>query len=184
MKNLAIFDFDGTLFRSPERPAWLKEKGWWGQPMSLNPPCVPEKPGSDWWVSATVEAAKKCIADPDTYTVLATGRLHNKFHTRLHALLTQAGLRFDEVHMLPGGSTLPFKLKVITTLLAKLPVERVEVWEDRSEHIGAFKAVIDQSGKESEIHLVSTKSHELECPEETQAERVVARFVASLHFAR
>jgi len=181
IKNLHVFDFDGTLFRSPEKPDWWGDKGWWGNPESLSPPCVPEKPGPDWWVSSTVAEAKKSIADPETFTVLITGRLVKKFHARMFHLLGGVGLRFDEVHLTPGGGTLPFKLKVIESLIHKLQVEKIEVWEDRSEHVGAFKSLCEQFGKESEIHLVSTKAHALECPPpptgETMAERVVASFL-------
>jgi len=182
IKYLHIFDFDGTLFRSPERPAWWREKGWWGKHESLSPPCVPEKPGSDWWVESTVSAAKKAISDAESYAVLITGRLAGKFHARVFELLSQVGLRFDETHLTPGGGTLPHKLRVIEDLIKRLPIEKVEIWEDRSEHVGAFKSVIEQFGKESEIHLVSTHAHALECPppEESMAERVVARFLTAV----
>ncbi len=179
-KRLCIFDFDGTLFRSPEKPDWWPEKGWWSKAESLGPPCVPEHPGSDWWVSSTVEAAKAAISDPDTYAVLITGRLAGKFHKRVPELLKQAGLRFDEVHLTPGGGTLPFKLKVIEALLQKLAVEKVEVWEDRAEHVGAFKSLVEQFGIESEIHLVTTHAHPLECTQESMPQRVVARYLKAL----
>lgn len=179
IKNLHIFDFDGTLFRSPEKPDWWKDKGWWGKLESLNPPCVPKEPGADWWVGSTVEAAKKAISDPETFAVLITGRLAGKFHARMFELLSHAGLRFDEVHLTPGGGTLPFKLKIIEALIQKLPIEKVEIWEDRSEHVGAFKSVVEQFGKESEIHLVSTRAHALECTPESMAERVVARYLGA-----
>lgn len=179
IKKIHVYDFDGTLFRSPEKPTWWKDKGWWGKLESLNPPCVPEKPGSDWWVESTVEAAKKSISDPEAFAVLCTGRLSGKFHGRMFDLLGQAGLRFDEVHLTPGGGTLPFKLRVIEALLHKLnDVAKVEIWEDRSEHVGAFKSVVEQFGIESEIHLVSSKAHTLECTEESMAQRVVARYLA------
>lgn len=181
IKYLHLYDFDGTLFRSPERPSWWPEKGWWSKAESLGPPCVPDKPGAEWWVESTVEAAKKSISDPETFAVLCTGRLLAKFHARMFNLLGHIGLRFDEVHLTPGGGTLPFKLKIIESLLNKFPdLEKVEVWEDRSEHVGAFKSMAEQFGKESEIHLVSTRAHPLECSQETLAERVAARFLGQV----
>lgn len=178
IKNLHIYDFDGTLFRSPEKPAWWKERGWWGQVESLSPPCVPERPGSDWWVSSTVDSAKASTSDAETYAVLITGRLAGKFHARLFELLGQVGLRFAEVHLTSGGGTLPFKLKVIENLIHKLGIAKVEVWEDRSEHVGAFKSICEQFGIESEIHLVSAKDHPPACTQEAIAGRVAAAYTA------
>jgi len=179
LKTLAVFDFDNTLFRSPTRPDWWPDLGWWSKPESLAPPCVPEHPGPDWWVSSTVDAAKAAISDMGTFAILITGRLSAKFHARVFELLHQAGLRFDEVHLTPGaGGTLEFKLQVITGLTKTLGVQAVEIWEDRAEHLGPFKAAVEQFGITPEIHHVSTHAHPLECTPGNTAKRVTAKFLA------
>ena len=71
--ELHIYDFDGTLFRSPHQPA-VWEGDWWSDPASLLPPCVPEKPGSEWWIASTVSSAKRSISDSDVFAVMMTGR--------------------------------------------------------------------------------------------------------------
>ena len=76
--ELHFFDFDGTLFRSPFPPEWWPWPGgtkWWSWEESLTEPCVPERPGREWWNGPIVQQAKKSIKDPNVYAVLATGRI-------------------------------------------------------------------------------------------------------------
>jgi len=79
MKRLSCFDFDGTVANVPERPlanedkrAW-NGKDWWGSEASLT---HPDKGGFyDGSVNEEVITAfKEARADPDTYTILLTGR--------------------------------------------------------------------------------------------------------------
>jgi|SaaInlStandDraft_4_1057021.scaffolds.fasta_scaffold00075_39 hypothetical protein len=47
MPELHLYDFDGTLFRSPEEPKWwsdVSKKNWWTSAPSLDEPCVPRQP--------------------------------------------------------------------------------------------------------------------------------------------
>jgi hypothetical protein len=73
--KLAIFDFDGTLARVPERPqphepkhGW-KGKDWWGSKESLAPPFYHYEMND-----SVMEAFKKAKTDPNTHTILLTGR--------------------------------------------------------------------------------------------------------------
>ena len=178
--QLHIYDFDGTLFRSPEKPEWWT-KGWWGRIESLSPPCVPEKPDAEWWVPSAVSAAHKSISNASVYSVMMTGR-PTKFGARVHELLASVGLRFDE-HLFVGagaGGTLGSKLKHIDALMTKLAVTRVEMWEDRTEHIGPFDSFLKTKDVESEIHLISTTPMPLACgPEDDPSVRVAVKFALS-----
>ncbi len=179
--RIAIFDFDGTLFKSPVKPDWW-QKGWWGRPESLNPPCVPERPGSDWWNTPVVSEAKRAIGASDTYAVLLTGRLVSRFTERVRDLLRQAGLRFDEVILTPGGGTLSFKLKTIDRLLSNFPeIEILEMWDDRPEHTGEYRSHLAQHGIEFIIHDVPSVAKEPEClpGEDVTAAKVLARHLSS-----
>jgi hypothetical protein len=175
IRAVHIFDFDGTLFRSGEPPAWWpKGKGWWGSPASLDPPCVPERPGAEWWIGSTVADAKASISDPEVYSVLLTGRLAARFDRRVRALLSQAGLHFDEVILTPGGGTLPFKLKIIERLLAQNPdLKHVQMWDDRVEHISVFEKALATHGIDFKVNVVRATPHDAECAE--PAARVAAR---------
>jgi len=167
MDRLAIFDFDGTLFRSPERPPWWPLQGFWGRPETLSPPFVPEKPGADWWVSGVVSEARQAIGDANTYSVMLTGR-PGKLGGRVKDLLSGAGLKFDEAHFAGAGAgnTLASKLGIIEKLVEKLNVKRVEMWDDRVEHVGPFEAHLEKLGVEFQVYRVTSTPHEFEVGEE------------------
>ena len=108
--ELHVFDFDNTLFRSPERPEGWERRGWWSYPESLDPPCVPAEPGPDWWNASVLQDARDSIGDEGTHTLLLTGRLEDRFADRIAELVAQQALEFDEIRLTPSGiGTLPFK---------------------------------------------------------------------------
>jgi hypothetical protein len=160
--KLAIFDFDGTLFRSPEKPEGWNE-GWWGNPASLAPPIVPETPSAEWWNGSVVQRAKRDISDDETVAVLITGRLAKKFTPRLRDLLSQAGLKFQHVYLAPGGDTESYKIRVIGELLKEYPmVTGVDIWEDRANHLKKFADFVESQNKAAFPHLVTVAAHEPE----------------------
>jgi hypothetical protein len=138
--KLAIFDFDGTLFRSPEPPEDWDESLWYDI-NSLAPPIVPKVPGPEWWVQTVVAAAKLAQeSEPTTRTVLMTGRSDGIYNTRIHELLFQAGLDFHEVHLNPGRNVLDFKMRAIGDILENHPsIREAEAWDDHEENLQAFE---------------------------------------------
>jgi len=175
--RIAIFDFDGTLFRSPEKPDWWPFAGFWGRLETLSEPYVPDAPDAGWYVGSAVEAAKKAASDSQTYTCLLTGRIP-KFEKRVRQLLANVGVRFDDYFFASGSSTLPFKLGVIEKLVAQFPDAKVvEMWEDRQEHIGPFKSKIEDLGLEAIVHHVKSTPHEFVDGAQTQAAKVAGRFL-------
>ena len=149
MKNgeLHVYDFDGTLFRSPYEPeVWSGD--WWSDIRSLTEPCVPDRPGSDWWIPSTLQDAKQSISDPDTYAILMTGRPDaSAFRFRIPELLKQQGLNFDAVYLTDNPSTITFKKRVIQKLLARYPfIDTVRIWDDRRSHLPEFIEAIEAMG--------------------------------------
>ena len=145
--ELHVFDFDGTLFRSPEPPANYKPSvgHWYSDPMTLSEPHVPQKPGSDWWNGQLVAQAKKSIASQSVYAVMMTGRSgrNGAFRFRIAELLKQAGLNFDEVHLSNGGSTVDWKVGKILQILDRHPsIAHVRVWDDRGKHLPEFEKAV------------------------------------------
>lgn len=175
--KLHVFDFDKTLFRSPERPeGW--EGGWWGKLDSLSPPLVPKQPDDEWWNDSVVKAAKRAIANADVMAVVVTGRLQ-KFSLRLTELLAQAGLSgFDAVYLSGGGPTDAYKLGVLKELLADNPTVRgVALWDDNGEQLRKFADWVEAGGRAAIPHLITVPSHE---PEGTPS----AAKVAGLYLSR
>ncbi len=154
--RIAIFDFDGTLFRSPEKPSWWPYEGFWGRLETLSPPYVPQAPGPEWYIDSAVSEAKAAISDPRTYSCLLTGRIP-KFSARVKELMDAAGVSFQDYFFASGGSTLPFKIKIIEEVIQKNPgVRIVEMWEDRTEHIGPFEQKLAEMGVQFRVHHVQS----------------------------
>lgn len=175
--KLSIFDFDGTLFRSPEKPeGWTA--GWWGNLASLTPPNVPDNPGGDWWNGSVVQRAKRDASDGETVSVLLTGRIAKKFTTRLSGLLAQAGLSFDHVYLATGGDTESFKIRVIGDLLNEYPtVTGVDIWEDRAGHLQKFADFVESKGKAAFPHLVTVAPHEPDTERKASPKAVSDRYL-------
>ena len=151
---LKFFDFDGTLFRSPDPP----NRDLWE--VSLEPPLVPRVPNQAWWIQEVLQAAREAIADPDVYAVLMTGRTSDLFEDRVHELLAQQGLEFDEVHLTtPGVETTEFKSEKLAEILAKLnnlndEVDMVVIYDDSFDRMVEYQRIIEGNGIPCEIHWV------------------------------
>lgn len=147
--RLAALDFDWTLFRSPEVP-WLYDD------VSLSPPFVPRKPGSEWWIGPSVTAARAAVGDPATRTALMTGRAPS-FAERVGELLGGVWLHFDEHHFTPCGlDPLAFKLATLESMVRAHPtVVRVAMWEDVPAHAEAFEAKLAELGVAGDVVLVT-----------------------------
>lgn len=193
MHKLDVFDFDGTLFRTPENThqnrrkyekdkgiPWVIDKklaakltrklgrhvgmrrGWWGRKETLEPPLVPDPAPPEMFISKPCEALHKSKADPDILTLLMTGR-YTKLASHVLRICGDGGLievdiANDEYHsvdpnitcMFLGasgpdpqgnkpGETLPWKVWIMEQYLRLYDIEEVEIWEDRPEHVEAFR---------------------------------------------
>ena len=166
MYELHFYDFDGTLFRSPYPPAgW--SGGWWNEVDSLVPPCVPDKPSSEWWIGNVVSQAKRSIANPNVYAVMATGRpAGSALRYRVPELLKQKGLNFDEVH-LSTGDAVAFKKRLIYDLLKRYPfIEKVTFWDDQGPQVRHFAKVAERMGvdrRDIQVNLINVKAMPAQC---------------------
>lgn len=131
------FDFDGTLFRSPDNPSFGAK--WWEMAASLEPPCVPDQPSRDWWIEDVLLAAHTAIEDPDAYTMLLTGRTHDTFRDRVLDLLVQQDLEFSYVGLRPKGESKIWKLATMMQHLEANPtIREVVLYDDRAVHLDFF----------------------------------------------
>lgn len=164
--RLAVFDFDWTLFRSPGKPEYWRGE-WWPEPFSIGPPCVPERPGPEWWNAEVVEAAQDAIRDPDTYTILLTGREEEIFEDRVFALLDQIGLRFDEAALTPSSAedTGAFKLGRIIAAANRIDPERIDIYDDHDELLDWYEDELEFDGYRTVPHLIRIDPQVAVCEE-------------------
>lgn len=150
--KLQIFDFDGTLVNTPSKPTqW--EGGWWGKKWSLLPPHMPfdlKENGQHLLNKKVVEAFLESKSCPNTHTVMMTGRhwgLRNEVMNILHGFelctkedCEQLVEESNKFVFISGGNTLEGKLNRLTELVKEfINVIKVEMWEDRKEHIPHFR---------------------------------------------
>lgn len=137
--KLCVFDFDGTLFKSPEK---LKgyDGNWWASKESLDYPNVPKNPGSNFWNDDIVNTALKEISNKNNYCILLTGRLKEVFDDRVKQLLSQKNLNFNYIMLNTfGNDTGTFKIKEIKQILNKHPtIKNIEIWDDESDKIKLY----------------------------------------------
>ena len=182
MAELHLYDFDGTLFRSPDPPDWYDRSvgSWWISHSSLDEPCVPHQPGGEWWVGNTVTAAKASISDPNVFAICCTGRTEKPFRWRVPELLKQRGLNFDAVYLNPGMDTAAFKRGILSKLLNRYPfVEHVVVWEDDATKAASYVKHVKSLGRTIEFKRVNVTSPPAMCGPDAQAlfGRVAARWL-------
>ena len=155
INKISIFDFDGTLMRTPDSTEGKKQweefygeeyphKGWWGKPESLDDAVFDIQP-----IDSTVSDYKKEIKTPNTFVIMLTGRLPHQ-SSQVEELLALHNIYFKEYHYKSDGDTLTSKLNTIKSLLNRFPqVKEIEMWEDREAHVIAF----EEWGKENGVNI-------------------------------
>jgi len=155
IKTLAVFDFDKTLFRSPDAPKGHKGN-WHIKIDSLTSPIVSDIPKDNMWNMQIVNKAKEHIDRPDVYCIMLTGRIDNIFEDRVNQLLLQKELVFDIVRLNEfGGDTVDFKVNTIKSLIDKMPnLDRLTMWDDDEEKIEKYKEIFSNKDYTFIIHTV------------------------------
>eukprot|EP01132_Coremiostelium_polycephalum_P003657 gene3657-4555_t len=166
--TLNIFDFDGTLFKSPEpNPSlWHSSMigkiqsmpktnglGWFQETITLDHPYVPISPHRDEWFHSHVleDALHSCNNKNDNITCLLTGRT-TIYKEIIERILESVQLKFDIMGLKPVDhfdktkeSTFEFKRKFILDLLSSYPrdsIGKIVVYEDRVKHVEQFRAFL------------------------------------------
>lgn len=157
IENLAIFDFDGTLFKAPDAPPWFTGSKWYTHPASLWPPCLPKNPDKKWWHEKIVHQARRYIQDQSTWCILLTGRLETavSIRWRIVDLLRLKNLKFDELHFNPGQYTPIFKKRRITQIINRYPqIQTISLWEDNPTYLADYMQFLNRTGLEITAHRV------------------------------
>lgn len=169
--TINVFDFDNTLFKSPvpNPKLWSRKAigklgsevsqngiGWYQNTLTLSDKYIKQ----DNFIESTVDDVKKSMNDPNSVTVLLTGR--NVSYTDIVKFLVQKkGLRFDYMGLKPFGlKTFNFKTDFIRNIISDAKsnnkkVIKINIWEDREEHISKFDKFFSNLGYPYEIHKVT-----------------------------
>jgi hypothetical protein len=168
---LSIFDFDGTLVRSPmpdvgrlmyEQKTGVKypHRGWWGRVESLDTTMFDIET-----IPEVIKDYKLEIADPANFVVLMTGR-QPQFTEIVKTIIESKELKFDDYYFNTGGETCSVKKFQIMEILKQQPdIKVIKLWDDRVAHIPQFKrffeGLLDEARINSyEIHLVDGGQHD------------------------
>lgn len=147
IKRICIWDFDGTLIRTPlpetGRAIWEQKnglpfpaKGWWGRKETL---CMDT---FDMPVIKDVVAEyHKEKSKEDTLIVLMTGR-HGGIGHLVKKICVAKSLEFDRFYFHRGGkkTTIEYKSDVLDELLVEFPeATEVVLHDDRPDHVEVFR---------------------------------------------
>jgi hypothetical protein len=146
-KRLISFDFDKTLFFTPEpeigKDVFLEKtgsnwphRGWWGKSETLDLDIF-DIPLNEWVHEHFLEHSE----NSEDFVILATGRLKKVEGMRdnVDKILEKNGIEFDEVHLNWGGDTLKFKMKLFEQKIESLGVEEFIMFDDRELHLIEFE---------------------------------------------
>jgi hypothetical protein len=145
--KLDVFDFDSTLVETPTMSDENKQKwadyyevdkwpyiAWWTrkESLDLNVFDIPTNP-------EIIKAYKKSKNEPDTLTIMLTGRVIT-LEPQVKDILSKYGLTFDGYFFKEGGLTEHSKMQHMANMLDKYPtIDSIEMWDDRIEHIPKFE---------------------------------------------
>ncbi len=148
--KIAIFDFDGTLFRTPlpeeGKPVWLDKmgsewphKGWWSKRDSLSME-VFDIPLIDEAYQSYLEHYDR----DDVLMIMMTGRI-TPLSQQVKDIIHANELKFDRYEFCDAHETLTFKLRKLRELREEFPeVTEFLMLDDREPHIQEFIEFFDK----------------------------------------
>ena len=155
--TLNIFDFDGTIFRSPvpNPKVWDKDTynklrneidhefpasggyGWFQTPITLDDKYIDNE-----FIEYVVDEVRKSMAAPNTATVMLTGR-STAYEGPVKKILNRKRSNFDAYGLKHGGTTMNFKKEFIHEQIKKFKPTKVVMWDDREGHVKRFRQFLN-----------------------------------------
>ena len=143
--KLIIFDFDDTLFFTPNKTDENLEKinqnrqnkitGWWGRPESLDMKLfdIPINQSMCNVYNENITARK----------ILVTGRI-KRCSNMVKQILDKNELYLDKLYFCDHRKTVDFKMDIFEKEIGFMGYEDVEIYDDRKEHIEDFINLVDR----------------------------------------
>ncbi|KAF0462930.1 conserved fungal protein [Gigaspora margarita] len=137
--KLNVFDFDGTLFKSPQPNPQLwnmdfitlltKEKGllknWYQDKRSLDLGEEAELHGwKNWWNSDGLRHARESMKEHDSLNLLLSGRKYSEFHQVITHMIEKNGLIFDIIGFVPEKDILDWQFYYKPIIISKIGRDR------------------------------------------------------------
>lgn len=168
VKNIHIYDFDNTLFKSPlpNKSLWntstfgslqaeefLYQGGWWHNPriLAATGEGAEKEEARAWegsWNEQMVELVRLSMEESTTLNVLLTGRKESAFGELIGKMIASKGLEFDMVCLKPTvgpageqfSSTMHFKQTLLHDIVfTYTAADELRIYEDRVKHVKAFR---------------------------------------------
>ena len=172
IKQIHVYDFDNTLFATPNpnKQLWngqaiglLQSKdtfssgGWWHCTRYLSAVgdgVEKEEPRAwkGWWNESIVDLVRLSMKQRDALTVLLTGRNEKGFAELIRKMVNSKGLTFDMMGLKQNvgpsnerfGSTMEYKQAFLSALLYTYKeTEEIRIYEDRKKHVEGFQTFLD-----------------------------------------
>ncbi|KAI5793902.1 hypothetical protein DFH27DRAFT_485236 [Peziza echinospora] len=168
IKSIHIYDFDNTLFQTPQpnprlwnfhtvgqlqQQEFFANGGWWHDSRILSAigegvEKEEENAWEGWWNEKIVDLVVLSMANKDTLKVLLTGRSTKGFSEIIERMVKAKKLDFDMICLKPEASpegepfqnTMHFKQALLTKILETyVHAEDLKIYEDRAKHVTAFE---------------------------------------------
>ncbi|KAF7191693.1 hypothetical protein HII31_07195 [Pseudocercospora fuligena] len=168
VKNIHIYDFDNTLFKSPlpNKAVWntstfgslqaeefLYQGGWWHNPniLAATGEGLEKEEARAWegsWNEQIAELVRLSAEEPTTLNVLLTGRKESAFGELIGKMIASKGLEFDMVCLKPAvgptgeyfNSTMHFKQALLRDIVfTYTDADELRIYEDRVKHTKGFR---------------------------------------------
>ncbi|EGG22610.1 OB fold-containing protein [Cavenderia fasciculata] len=199
--TLNIFDFDSTLFKSPEpnpelwTPSMVGKLkampsedglGWFQETATLDDPYVPSTPSLDWFNENVLKQAIQSINTPDTITCLLTGRtfIYEEIIKRIlksvQLNVNYMGLKMISEVGKDRVTTMDFKLGFINHVIDSVApgrIVKIEMYDDRIKHVEQFRAFLQTipNIERSVVHIDEKPQYIDEDQETKLVEELISR---------
>ncbi|KJR80029.1 uncharacterized protein SPSK_00472 [Sporothrix schenckii 1099-18] len=183
IRNIHIYDFDNTLFKTPlpNSKLWnaatigslsnndvFISGGWWhdvrilaatGAGREIEEP----RAWQGWWNEQVVELVRLSMKQPDALCVLLTGRSERGFGDLVQRMVNSKKLVFDMIALKPAvgpnnerfSSTMQFKQAFLEAVMETYAAAtEIRIYEDRPRHVEGFREFLVQYNEKREKRSV------------------------------